>query len=319
MTPARWASTTCGTAGASTPRHQRRCRARARCPPLMSAPRSTHAESRPTRRHGVGSFGWLRRHANSAVAGGILGRRRCNLSRQRLRLRPAERRRHAVLGLQSGLAARARPSDDRRRPHAESDHRQLSVSDDGDEIVTPCALDADGVAYCWGFNHWGGVGDGSTDNTRAQPTRVSTSLRFRQIMTGCGLTFDSDAYCWGYNYNGELGDGTTVSRAVPAIVVGGIKWKTISSGGWDETCGIAQDDHVYCWGYHLTGQATGIGVPRPTIISTTLTATALADGGEYGCMIAQHDQVYCWGQNLYGTIGDGTKIFRASPTPVLPP
>jgi alpha-tubulin suppressor-like RCC1 family protein len=80
------------------------------------------------------------------------------------------------------------------------------------------------VAFCWGFNSFGGVGDGTTTQ-RATPVRVSGGLAFRHLGSGgvghtCGTTAAGVAWCWGYNELGALGDGTTTNRLVPRAVAG---------------------------------------------------------------------------------------------------
>ena len=71
-----------------------------------------------------------------------------------------------------------------------------------------CVLTAEGVAYCWGENDGGQLGDGSTAY-RAEPAAVSGNLRFSALATGaghtCGLATDSRAYCWGFNPYGQVG------------------------------------------------------------------------------------------------------------------
>jgi len=81
----------------------------------------------------------------------------------------------------------------------------------------------DAIAYCWGGNAYGQLGDGSGAD-RPTPAAVAGGLRFTSLVTGgghtCGLTVDGTAYCWGLNYYGELGDGSTANRAMPAAVAG---------------------------------------------------------------------------------------------------
>ena len=96
-----------------------------------------------------------------------------------------------------------------------------------------CGLTASHVAYCWGYNWYGQVGDGTSTSTqpynqmRLTPTRVTGGLLFDKIMPAmasmhtCGVTTDSRAYCWGSNAVGQVGDGTTTwERPTPTPVVG---------------------------------------------------------------------------------------------------
>src|SRR5205807_3328337 len=62
----------------------------------------------------------------------------------------------------------------------------------------------------------------------------------------CALTISGAAYCWGNNVDGRLGDGTTIDRATPAPVTGGLRYRTIATGG--ETCGLSTSGAAYCWG-----------------------------------------------------------------------
>src|SRR6185437_14914251 len=82
-----------------------------------------------------------------------------------------------------------------------------------------CGVTTGDVAYCWGGNAVGQLGDGTT-TPRPQPRLVAGGLRFRNVSSGiahaCGLTTDSRIYCWGYNIRGAIGDSTNqpaVARA----------------------------------------------------------------------------------------------------------
>jgi len=189
------------------------------------------------------------------------------------------------------------------------------------ESSTPCAVDLEGAAYCWGFNFNGNVGDG-TQTTRVQPTAVATTTRFRTITNGsCALTSDGQAFCWGFNANGELGDGTTTNRYTPVPVATSVRWLQLASGASD-TCGIATDHTVLCWGinlHHSLGSVITGFVSQPTPVALGLTADFVAVGFYYGCVITEFSEVRCWGDNSAGALGDGTRVDRAQPVPVLPP
>ncbi|MEN8375133.1 MAG: Ig-like domain-containing protein [Gemmatimonadota bacterium] len=70
-----------------------------------------------------------------------------------------------------------------------------------------CAIDTQGVLYCWGDDHRGQLGvdiaqeDCSGAPCASRPTRVSSDERFAQVSLGfshsCALAEDGVTYCWG--------------------------------------------------------------------------------------------------------------------------
>ena len=97
-----------------------------------------------------------------------------------------------------------------------------------------CALTRARIAYCWGTNTDGELGDGTTRDS-VTPQRVSTDRRFAAISAGgnifvgkpgevstwgftCGVTVDGVVMCWGDNRHGTLGNGT-IQRALTPIAI----------------------------------------------------------------------------------------------------
>jgi alpha-tubulin suppressor-like RCC1 family protein len=90
-----------------------------------------------------------------------------------------------------------------------------------------CAVDSVGVAFCWGGNPDGELGNSTTKNSDV-PVAVNASgvlagQAMAQISSGdnntCTLGRIGAAYCWGSNEHGQLGDGTAaLGSNVPVAV-----------------------------------------------------------------------------------------------------
>jgi alpha-tubulin suppressor-like RCC1 family protein len=148
----------------------------------------------------------------------------------------------------------------------------------------------------------------------------------------CALIADGSAYCWGSNEFGQLGaaaDTTTCFREdrpiackrQPVAVAGGLKFQKIRAGR-EHTCGLAVDDHIYCWGDNLEGQLGDPAVRRTSVPIPVLSGdsfTDLAAGGHHSCGLRTDGVLLCWGNNDDGqlglaTVGNGTSTPTAAQT-----
>ena len=100
----------------------------------------------------------------------------------------------------------------------------VAISDSGAGIDRSCALLDDGNVSCWGRNHKGQLGDGTTTdrNTPVLTDSLGTGRTAVHVTTGlnhaCALLDNGDITCWGHNSDGQLGDGTTTDRSSPTAV-----------------------------------------------------------------------------------------------------
>jgi alpha-tubulin suppressor-like RCC1 family protein len=119
-----------------------------------------------------------------------------------------------------------------------------------------CGVTTGGVAYCWGWNALGQLGDSAT-TTSATPVAVAGGHSFSAVTAGgafaCGLTAAGAAYCWGANSLGELGDSTQTNRIVPVAVAGGHSFATLVAGNLS-VCGLTTTGVAYCWGNNTAGE-----------------------------------------------------------------
>jgi alpha-tubulin suppressor-like RCC1 family protein len=176
-----------------------------------------------------------------------------------------------------------------------------------------CGVTTDFRAYCWGYNQFGQLGDGSGSFNNPTPVRVAGGVRFRTLGPGqnhtCGVTYpDNRAYCWGDNTYGQLGDGTQTSRLTPVAVAGGRQFRQVSSGT-AHTCGVTMSNEAFCWGSNLKGQvgdsSTAKRRVRPVRVSGGRSYRQLDAGQDHTCAVTTTDRAYCWGDGRNGQLGNG--------------
>ncbi|MFA6383185.1 MAG: hypothetical protein WCX17_02060 [Parcubacteria group bacterium] len=159
-----------------------------------------------------------------------------------------------------------------------------------------CAVSNNNNVYCWGYNGYGQLGDGTT-TLRATPIRVlkgaavsgdndGTNLtNVKSVTVGnnqtCAVSNNNNVYCWGYNNYGQLGDNTTNQQNTPVRVLKG----AAASGDNDGT--------------NLTN------------------VKSVFAGGAHTCAVSNNNNTYCWGYNSYGQLGDNTTTARYTPVRVL--
>ena len=201
-----------------------------------------------------------------------------------------------------------------------------------------CAL-ASGVAYCWGFNSDGRLGN--TTPASGLPTAVATGdfTGSNSALTAIGLgnyfscgVQGGKLRCWGEGTYNQLGTGNTNNAATPTNVSAAGNFTnngnvTSVSGGEKHTCAI-QSGVLYCWGKNADGQ---LGLGNTTDSSTALPVSAsdvagFLNNGNVTSVSANSTQtcaiesrvVYCWGNSMDGRLGLGQVYgFQTKPVKVF--
>ncbi|MBI3982885.1 MAG: Ig-like domain-containing protein [Gemmatimonadetes bacterium] len=218
----------------------------------------------------------------------------------------------------------------------------LSFTSVSSGFVHTCALRPSGSAYCWGFNGYGQLGEG-TKTDRLTPVRVAGDLSFDSLSAGsfrnCALTAAGAAWCWGERYESEPG-----GSSYPTLVQGGLTFAQVSSGGVN--CALATNSDAYCWtgpaspwlpapsllpgdlafsvvsvgGYFCGLSASGAYCLRftaplgaPALVAGGLTFRSISVGGDHACALTAEGAANCGGNNSYGQLGDGTTTDRVAP------
>ncbi len=193
-------------------------------------------------------------------------------------------------------------------------------------LYSAYALADDGKVYSWGYNSYGQLGNGNTNNSNT-PVAVSTSgvlsgktlTAIASCSTGyhC-LAMDSDGklYAWGWGTVGQLGNGATANSNVPVQVqmTGALAGKTVTniSVGGNFSAATA-GGQAFTWGGNASGQlgnnsTTAASVPTAVQTSGTLSGKTIAATycGDDFCVVKTTDnEFHAWGNNTYGQLGNG--------------
>jgi alpha-tubulin suppressor-like RCC1 family protein len=176
--------------------------------------------------------------------------------------------------------------------------------------ISTCGVTPSGSVYCWGYNIYGQIGDGST-SSRLAPVAVLGGVTFAAASPGsyhtCALDTSGAAYCWGYGANGRLGNNSTTALTAPTPVGGGLALTTVSAGE-SHGCGLTSAGAAYCWGYNAFGQLGNNSTSQsttPVAVSGSLTFQSIRVGYYYTCGVTTGGAAYCWGAGANGQLGNG--------------
>jgi alpha-tubulin suppressor-like RCC1 family protein len=195
--------------------------------------------------------------------------------------------------------------------------RSISAGRNHTIAVTPA-----GVAFAWGWNRYGGLGDGTTTD-RHVPTPVAGGLTFITAAAGnyhtVAIATSGQAYGWGWNESGMVGDGTTTDRHAPVPVAGGLTFVSIRAGH-HHNIALTAAGAAYGWGLNWQGRlgdgtmASGL---VPVDVSGGLLFRWVGAGGAHSVGLTEGRDAFGWGWNEMGQVGDGTTTSRDVPTAVL--
>ncbi|HJL15918.1 MAG TPA: AgmX/PglI C-terminal domain-containing protein [Sandaracinaceae bacterium LLY-WYZ-13_1] len=208
-----------------------------------------------------------------------------------------------------------------------------------------CGVRQDGHVLCWGSNHSGQLGNGTTISAHEQAVEVIGLGDAVQVEAyqgrACARRANGQVACWGSlgRWNGSdstvhssrplplegISDATGLALgSTPCVLREGGTVTCVSGGGLEPVEGLAgavevvgaagsfcarmDDGGVRCWGSNSHGQA-GDGTTdyarEPVEVSGIDDATSLAYGFSHACALREGGRVSCWGNDRYGQIGDG--------------
>ena len=186
-----------------------------------------------------------------------------------------------------------------------------------------CALLTNGKVKCWGYNYYGAVGNGTSENEFHTPKTVSNIENATHVSAGYYFTcatVNEKAKCWGSNGDGQLGDATTDDRDKPTQVMNLDKNVKRVIAGYYHACAIIGDGRLKCWGDNYYG-AVGTGsntneYETPQQVVGMQSGVTRVDANEYFTCAVQNEKAKCWGDNAYNQLGNGDTDPRDVPAQV---
>ena len=183
---------------------------------------------------------------------------------------------------------------------------------------------ADGSLLSWGGGLYDQLGRPSSLYQDPGPDRIALS-GVSSVATGanhaCALV-RGQVHCWGWNEHGELGTGRKAEELLPARVLlpPGVHAVAVAAGG-DNTCIIAANGDVHCWGANGSKQ---LGASQLVVSAMPLKIDGLGEEAvdvavmdEAICALLRSGSVKCWGENFLGQLGRGTRELESSAVPGL--
>lgn len=206
--------------------------------------------------------------------------------------------------------------------------REISVG-----YAHACALDEEGLIYCWGSNSARQVSMQEAPGKAHTPVEVYSPGVYMGLSAGylhtCALVEGGIAYCWGNGSSGELGSGDFWFEYLKPVDTSGLgddfTFAQVSCGR-GHTCGVSPEGEVACWGSGWLGQHGTAGEVDAAMLPVFLEFDAdqsapkiewISSGDYHTCALGYDERLFCWGSDHFDQLGDGGRMNHAPvPRPV---
>jgi len=184
-----------------------------------------------------------------------------------------------------------------------------------------CGVAETGKVYCWGSNHSGKLGAGSTEEYSRLPLPVSgLPESIVQVSAGgnhtCAVGVSGSVWCWGDGKDGQLSQGVFDNSSKPVKIKGLTKAVIGIGSGWYHTCALVIDGSVSCWGENEKGQLGNASTLKQARVVNAVglydNVSQISAGGQQTCAV-KSGVLFCWGDDNTGLIGSSATITHLTP------
>ncbi len=187
------------------------------------------------------------------------------------------------------------------------------------------ALRSDGTVWTWGWNYYGQLGNGTTNDahTPIQVTAVSNVVAISGRAYHClALESDGTVWSWGQNDWGQLGNGSSDANAhpFPAQVIG-ITNPAAISAAYASSLVLMSNGTVQMWGTSETGEL-GQGVFNdhaysPIPVPGISNVVSISAGFQEPQALKSDGTIWMWGYGNCGQLGDDATNNTCEPAPAI--
>jgi YD repeat-containing protein len=192
------------------------------------------------------------------------------------------------------------------------------------------AIDQNGRVWTWGYNSFGQLGAGTTNNSPLPvAVKLPAGVTIKTVAVGgshcVALDSNGKAWTWGRNFSGQLGNGNNTNSVTPVAVTmpKDVTFKTVAAGE-SFTLALDTNGHAWAWGYNSDGElGNGNNANSFTPIAVSMPAgttfTAIAGGSYHSIALDSNGRAWAWGFNPSGQLGNTTTTSSSSPVAVSTP
>ena len=183
-------------------------------------------------------------------------------------------------------------------------------------------LKNDGSLWAMGYNLYGQLGDGTTNNINLPEQIVATGVKAIAAGSFHSLFLKSDGSLWamGASGDGELGDGGShgdyYTNRAEQIVASNV---TAIAAGYNHSLFLKSDGSLWAMGdngHGELGDGTLNSTNRPKQIVAS-GVTAIAAGRGYSFFVKSNGSLWAMGWNYTGQLGDGTLNSTSLPKQIV--